>query len=283
VTASVIGAVAPKLEQAEIERSRHKPTESLDAYDYFLRGMAAFYQWTREGNDEALLHFSKAIELDPKFAAAFGMAARCYGQRKARGWMIDRTQERVEAERLARRAAEIGKDDPAALYSAGLILIWIVGDLDAGDVLIDQALVLNPNLAWAWLYSGWAKVALGKAELAIEREERAMRLSPHDPLTFIMQSAVAAAHFLAGRYAKALSWAELSMREQPNYILSMAVAAAASAISGDDAAATKAMARLRQTDPELRISNLTERLSAIRPLDDFNRWVGALQKAGLPE
>jgi TolB-like protein/class 3 adenylate cyclase len=154
VTASVIGAVAPKLEQAEIERSRHKPTESLDAYDYFLRGMAAFYQWTREGNDEALLHFSKAIELDPKFAAAFGMAARCYGQRKARGWMIDRTQERVEAERLARRAAEIGKDDPAALYSAGLILIWIVGDLDAGDVLIDQALVLNPNLAWAWLYSG---------------------------------------------------------------------------------------------------------------------------------
>jgi TolB-like protein/Tfp pilus assembly protein PilF len=283
VTASVIGAIAPKLEQAEIERSRHKPTESLDAYDYFLRGMAAFYQWTREGNDEALLHFSKAIELDPKFASAFGMAARCYGQRKVRGWMINRSQERAEAERLARRAAEIGKDDPAALYSAGLILIWIVGDLDAGDVLIDQALVLDPNLAWAWLYSGWAKVALGKAELAIEREERAMRLSPHDPLTFIMQSAVAAAHFLAGRYAKALSWAELSMREQPNYILSMAVAAAASAISGDDAAATKAMARLRQTDPELRISNLTERLSAIRPLDDFNRWVGALQKAGLPE
>jgi hypothetical protein len=110
-----------------------------------------------------------------------------------------------------------------------------------------------------------------------------MRLSPHDPLTFIMQSAVAAAHFLAGRYAEALSWAELSMREQPNYILSMAVAAAASAISGNDAAATKVMARLRQTDPELRISNLTERLSAIRPLDDFNRWVGALRKAGLPE
>ncbi len=283
VTASVIGAIAPRLEQAEIERSRRKPTESLDAYDYFLRGMASFYLWTREGNDEALVHFNKAIELDPNFATAFGMAARCYGQRKVRGWMIDRAGESAEAERLARRAGEIGKDDAAALYSAGLILIWIVGDLDAGDALIDQALALNPNLAWGWLYSGWAKVALGQAEEAIQREERAMRLSPNDPLTFIMQSAIAAAHFLAGRYAEAISWAELSMREQPNYILSTAVAAAASAISGNEAAASKAMARLRQTDPELRISNIAERLAAIRPVDDFKRWVGALRKAGLPE
>ena len=67
VTASVVGAIAPKLEQAEIERAKRKPTESLDAYDYYLRGMASFHQWTREGNNEALPLFYKAIELDPRF------------------------------------------------------------------------------------------------------------------------------------------------------------------------------------------------------------------------
>jgi len=66
VTASVVGAIAPRLEQAEVERAKHKPTESLDAYDYFLRGIASLHSWTKESNDEALRLFNKAIELDPE-------------------------------------------------------------------------------------------------------------------------------------------------------------------------------------------------------------------------
>src|SRR5262249_50338913 len=87
VTASVVGAIAPRLEQAEIERAKRKPTESMDAYDYYLRGMASFYQWTRECIDEALRLFYRAIELDPDFASAYGMAARCYVWRKVNNWM----------------------------------------------------------------------------------------------------------------------------------------------------------------------------------------------------
>lgn len=96
----MVGAIAPKLEQAEIERAKRKPTSSLDAYDYYLRGMAAVHLWTREGNEEALLHFRRAIELDPGFASAYGMAARCYSQRKAGGWMGDRMRDIAEAERM---------------------------------------------------------------------------------------------------------------------------------------------------------------------------------------
>ena len=92
VTVSVVGAIAPKLEQAEIERAKHKPTDSLDAYDYFLRGLASVHRWTREANNEALQFFHRATELDPEFAAAYGMAARCYSQRKSCGWVGDRQQ-----------------------------------------------------------------------------------------------------------------------------------------------------------------------------------------------
>src|SRR3954454_4201561 len=61
VTAKVVGEIAPRLEQVEIERAKRKPTENLDAYDYFLRGLASLHEWTRESNDEALRLFYHAI------------------------------------------------------------------------------------------------------------------------------------------------------------------------------------------------------------------------------
>jgi adenylate cyclase len=126
VTASVVGAIAPKLEQAEIERARRKPTESLDAYDYFLRGMAGLHAWTRESNKDALSHFYRAIELDPGFASAYGMAARCLTQKKASGWFTDNIQETTKTMRLAREATDLGREDAVALRWRGLrsCLCW---------------------------------------------------------------------------------------------------------------------------------------------------------------
>ncbi len=106
VAASVVGAIAPQLENAEIARAKRKPTGSLDAYDYYLRGIASLNQepTDRKANSDALRLFLKAIELDPDFAAAYGMAAWCCVWRKANGWVTDRVKEFGEAERLARRA-----------------------------------------------------------------------------------------------------------------------------------------------------------------------------------
>jgi len=107
------------------------------------------YRWTKDGYDEALPLFYNAIELDPDFASAHGLAAWCYFWRMANAWTIDRAEEIAEAVRLARRAAELGKDDAVALSFGGLVLGYFAGDAEAGTVLIDRALVLNPNLAAA--------------------------------------------------------------------------------------------------------------------------------------
>ena len=74
VTSSVVGAVAPKLEEAEIERAHRKPTEMLDAYAYYVRGLAKISQYTRPTNVEALRFFNDAIALDPDYASAHAMA-----------------------------------------------------------------------------------------------------------------------------------------------------------------------------------------------------------------
>jgi TolB-like protein len=203
VTSSVVGAISPALEQAEIDRVKRKPTESLGAYDYFLRGIAAVYLETLQSHRMALQLFYKAIELDPDFASAYGMAAYGYCQRKTNGWIADRETEIAEAARLARQAVELDKDDAVALTWGGFALAYVVRELDSGVAFIDRALMLNPNLAAAWIASGWVRTWLGKPDLAIEHLARAMRLSPLDPLTNRTRTATANAHFFAGRYDEA--------------------------------------------------------------------------------
>src|SRR4029450_5955711 len=181
VTGRVVGAISPRLEEAEIERAKRKPTENLDAYDYYLRGLAGVHQWTKKSSEVALSNFYRAIQLDPSFAAAYGMAARTYVLRKAGAWGADREAEVAEAVRLAKQAAQFGKDDAIALSTAGIAFSFMVGDHDEGKALTDRALALNPNSAWAWLWSGYVRVWLGDSEAAIDRVSRALRLNPSDP------------------------------------------------------------------------------------------------------
>lgn len=281
VTSMVVGQIAPKLEQAEIQRARGKPTESLDSYDCYLRGLASARQHTIEEIDEALRLFKMAIELDPDFGAAYSRAASCYVLYLSHGKPISPAQI-AESTSLARRGAELGRDDAVALTVSGITLAAAAGAVDDGADLIDQALRVNPNLATAWQFSGWVKVLQGDPELAAEHIKTSMRLSPLDPLIHSAQGALAAAHFFAGRYDEAASWAEKSSREKRNFVHAARISAASHALTGRMDAAKAAMERLRRLDPDLRLSNLNK-LFPLRRQQDVELWARALQKAGLPE
>jgi tetratricopeptide (TPR) repeat protein len=283
VTTSVVSAIAPKLEQAEIARAKRKPTESLDAYDCFLHGMENTYRHTSpESISEALRLFHKAIELDSNFAAAYGMAALCYVIRKASGWVTHRAQEIAEASRLARRAVELGKDDATALAMAGHALAYVVEDFDAGAFFLDRALVLNPNLASACFASAWLRIWIGEPEVAIQHIARLMRISPLDPLLPWIRSATVFAHVFAGRYDEAVPFAEQALSERPNSHQVLRSAALSYALAGRLEQARKAMATLRQIDPTLRVSNLKVLTPLQRP-EDLAKYAEGMRLAGLPE
>ena len=282
VATKVVGAIAPKLEQVEVARARRKPTESLDAYDWFLRGTEQLHRQSREGIDEALRLLHKAMELDSDYAAACGTAAYCYAMRKASGWVIHREQDIAEASRLARTAVELGRDDAVALSRAGHAVAYVVEDLDAGARFIDRALELNPNLALAWFHSGWLRVWRGDPETAIQHFARFQRMSPVDPLLIRMNSGIAFAHVLAGRYAEGISHAEQALRENPNSHQALRMAAMSYALTGQRGRAQEMMKRLRQIDPALRISNLRD-LTPLRRPEDMATYAEGMRKAGLPE
>lgn len=280
VTESVVGAIAPRLELAEIMRAQRK-TRDLDAYDYYLQGLAATYMWTKEANDEALRLFNKATEIDPSFAAAFARAALCYNWRATNGWMTDPTQEVSEALRLARCAVDMGKDDAAALSMAGFAMARLGGELDAGAGLIDRALGLNPNLAEGWRSIGWVRVWLGQADDAIDCFAKAMRLSPVDPRMFDMQAGMASGYFVAGRYEQACAWSDKAVGNQSKYGPALRVGTASQALAGQKERAQKRVALLRAADPGLRLSNLRER-APWNPVG-LARLAEGLRKAGLPK
>ena len=147
LTSSVIGAISPQLERAEIERARRKPTESLQAYDYYLRSKFSIYQWTREGSGEALRMTKLAISLDPAFAVAYASAANIFGQRKGFGWIEDAAKERAESRQLAERAMQLDKDDPVVLAHAANVYSYMLEEPETGSAFAARAVALDPNLA----------------------------------------------------------------------------------------------------------------------------------------
>jgi TolB-like protein len=285
VAARVVGALAPKLEQTAIERAKRKPTESLGAYECYLRGMAAIYRFTiREANVEALQLFKRAIELDPEFATPYGVAAYCYVKDRTNRWPTDDlARDIVETERLARQAVRLGSDDAVALATAAGALAYVVRDLDAGVACIDQALLLNPNLMWASYFAGFIKSWMGEPEAALTHLTYAMRLSPMDPLMPLMQMVTAHAHFFAGRYDDASSWAATALRGTPNMLPALRIGAAGDALAGHQEPAQKAVARLLQLNPNERVSNLEDIFGPYRRPEDPKRYKEGLRIAGLPE
>jgi adenylate cyclase len=283
VTSSVVGAIAPTLEHAEIERAKRKRTASLDAYDYYLRAMGHFHLCAPDSLLEARQLFLRATELDLTYAAPYGLAAVCIVFARVNGWLVEPERETIEAVRLARCAAAIGKDDPTALSSSAMCLAYLAGEVETGVAYTDRAIALNPNLAMAWSESGRMRMYLGEHADAIGRFERAIRLSPLDHWAYRTYGGMSFALLFAGHYDEAASCARKSVLERPDWAVPVRVAAIAYALSGRIVEAREAIARLLAIDPTLRLSNLDRVAPPLRRAEDRARYIEGLRKAGLPE
>jgi len=282
VTSSVISALFPQLERAEIERAKRKPTENLQAYDYYLRALSSFYEFTREQNIEALRLIRLAVEIDPGLASAYALGAYCYLQRKIFGWTIDADQELNDTRRLARRAIELDKDDPTVLVRAGQAIGAVLYEMDDGVALVSRAHELNPNLAVARYTIGWEHIRRGDIEAALKQFHAGGRLSPMDPFLFLLQTGIAFAHFLTDRYEDGSSWAKSAVLHRPNYLNAQFILAACHAMSGRVEEARMIGARLVEARPALRVSTLVPKLARFYRPEHLERIARACPIMGLP-
>ncbi|WP_313387352.1 winged helix-turn-helix domain-containing tetratricopeptide repeat protein [Achromobacter aegrifaciens] len=282
ITESVVGAIAPQLERAEIDRAQRKPTGNLDAYDYYLRGMTKLHQGTRESVDQALQLFHTAIATDPDYASAYAMAAWCHCWRRVNNWMTDVGKETAEGIRLGRKAVDLGPDDAVALTRGGHALGQLGGDTSGAIALLDKALSLNPNLAAAWFLGAFLRLWRGEVEDAVEFLKHAMRLSPRDPELYRMQAGMATAHLFLKDFDAAASWAEKAYQNLPSFQMAVAIGAASHALAGRTTDAQRGLQNLRQLNPSLRLSTLAEWVPVCAP-QHLATLTEGLRAAGLPQ
>jgi adenylate cyclase len=282
VTSSVIGAISPQLERAEIERAQRKPTESLQAYDYYLRALAASYRFTREANLETLELTRAASAIDPHFALSHALAAFSFTQRKAFGWSANVADEISETRRLAALATELDRDDARVLGMAGFALGYVAGEVEVAAEFLARAIQLDPNLMLARTWMGWTRVYLGDMDSAIEQLEVAQRVNPLDPRRYVTLTAMAYAHFFAGRNDEASVWAAHVVRQQPNYLAGQRIMTACHATAGRIDEARQAFAAAMQIDPTQRIS-ISNARAPFRRSQDVDKLARAFRIAGMPE
>jgi TolB-like protein/Tfp pilus assembly protein PilF/DNA-binding winged helix-turn-helix (wHTH) protein len=284
VATQVAATIAPTLHAHEIERVQRKPTENMTAYDRYLRALQCF-RVSYDGNLEALRLLKEAIEIDPAYGAAYGLAARCYHLQTVFGWALPTDPCMHEGFRLAHLATEVGKDDSEALWMAGHCLLQVAGEFDYGLGLIERSLSLNPNSASAWVSSCFVHAYIGETERALEDFARAQRLNPRDSMHHVQSHAAAIAHFVAGRYAEAGKADKQALQERPTYPPPLRTAMVTCGLLGELDEAREYARRLLAVNPNAtvrRLRVLSEVMYRRHP-DTVARIVEGARRAGLPE
>jgi len=277
MTESVVSAIEPKMFQAEIDLAARRPN-NLSAYDLCLRAVPHLYSFTRDGSAEALRLASRALEIDPRYGWAATIAGSGHFQNVTQGRAADPKSEIAEGLRLLRMALSIYGNDHVALSILGHATAWSSGDFDTAREMVDGAVALNPNAAFAWGQRGWTYQLAGQPEEAIRSFERAIRLSPFDPLLFSTFAGMGIALIGLGRFDEAVAAAKKALREKHTSQAYRCLAAALAHL-GRDAEARKTVAQFLEIDPDFRISEWVARSGQWRA----QVFIDGLRKAGLPE
>ena len=283
VASGVVGSIEPRLRQSEIERANRKLTESLDAYDLYLRALALRDIHTDESVREAVALLKRALAIDPNYAPAKALIGWHRVHQTSHGRSPVSDTDTAEAVALARQALEAGKDDPDTLWMAAATLTIFAGELTVAAAAIDRALTLNPNSAHAWMVRGVVSVNLGQPGPAIEACERAMRLSPLDRQRRNFTTGIARAHLVAGRYEEAADWAERTLRDEPGCRAALVTKAIACAHLARMEEARAALSQQIEAQPGLTIARYRAFWSRVFSPELMEISLSGLRKAGLPE
>lgn len=255
-TESVIGAVGPVLRAAEIERAGKKPDSEQNVYDLTARAMLLAFAESWEENERALELLSEALQLQPNYPTANALAAWCYQQRHLLEWPGAQNDDRETAKRLARVAISNSANTPLALALAGAVRAALTRDHALALAAADRATMICNNSALVQCFDALTRCLCGAYDKAIEHADKAIRLSPMEPLIYYAAFALGLAYLLTGRNEEAVASARKSIDGNPNFAFAHCVVALGSARLGRRDEAIQAARRLLDVAPHFRIGTL---------------------------
>jgi adenylate cyclase len=280
ITQQIAGALQPSIRLAEIERSRRRRPQDLGSYDYTMRAMPHVWALEKEESAKALELLEKALAVDPEYPLALALTGWCHAQRSVYNWAEDIADSQAKARALAEQAAALSGDDPLILAVLGAVHTF-VRNYGTARVLLERALVLDPNCAWAWSRLAWIENYADQPDKAIENFERAIRLSPIDPMNFNNYAGMGSAHEISQEYDQAVAFYRRALLERPHAAWIYRNLASALAGAGKTEEARQAFAEMMRHYPDLTVAKYKEAM--VFSAAALERMGQNLRSLGLPE
>jgi adenylate cyclase len=274
ITAGVVGAIEPSVRKAEIERAKRKRPDDLNAYDLYLRAMSHMHEVTAEGRIAALDLIEQALQINPNYAEAHGVAAWCYFARAL--WEGSPSEDyRDKAIFHARAVQNLQTEDASTLAHAAMALAVATRDFDSALDMIERAIATNPSSVHAHGHGAVINTFAGNYQTAIRLADRSLALSPFDPLSVMPLAATAGARLMLHEFEESLTVARRALQVYPTHAPSHLISIA-SLVRLDRLNDAKAAAdRLMEIWPNFR---LDERQSS--PV--LSEYLDELRLAGIP-
>ena len=278
ITDRVVGIVEPSVQKYEIERSRRKRPESLDAYDLYLRALPFIRSLDPESAPIAAGFLEEALKADPNFALAHAYLALSHQIRFTHAGFDE--AEKAAAMRHA-PAAIANEVDEATALAIGAYVIGLLGKDPASALeAIERALTFNPSSAAAHFFGGFLYAWSGDPVRGTDLAARALRLSPFDPLAYQSHLAFGVATLHRGRYEESAAWWEKCSRANPKLGALAAAHSHALALAGRMKEAKAIFAKALEREPSLSIRTIRE-LGYAPEIESL--WLRAARLLGVSE
>jgi tetratricopeptide (TPR) repeat protein len=272
ITQGVIGVLEPTLKKAEIERVTRKRPDDLGAYDLYLRALRQMYEVRPEGRAAALDFVARALAIDPNYAEAHGVAAWCYFAKSLWEGSLP-APHRDAMLRHVRAVQELQTEDASTLAHAAIALALATHDHETAHAMIERAIASNPNSAHAHGHGSVVNTWAGNYDTSIALSDRALRLSPFDPLSVMPLAGQAGARMMKGDYEGAVAYAKRGLQVYPTHSPSFLIMIASLMRLGQTGQAREAAQRMMDVSPSYRI---------IPTAPVLEHFVPELREAGLP-
>jgi TolB-like protein len=286
VTASVVAIAEPQITRAELERSRRKHPENMDAYDHYLQGLALKAEPNRTAaqHDRTVSHFDRAAGLDPGFPHALAYAGFAHEQRHILGGATPPgVDDFALASDLCQRALAQAGRDAVVLVIAAIERHGLGDDGEAALALSERALALNPNSSFVLTMAAFIHRQRGRADRAIGLYEHALRLDPTSPHNAMRVENIGCCHLREGRYAEAVEYIRRALAMGASWDLALVNLVVAEALLGEMDAARSTLERFLRVRPGATIRGMIERLPPGARGGEGRIWTEGLRRAGLPE
>jgi hypothetical protein len=241
ITRRVVTTIDPAIQVSELDHIARKPSDSMDAWDHFLRGSYHHHRFRARDATIAVHHLSRAIEIDPLFAASHARLALTLAFEASLGHTPDPGETLAKALQSANTAIALDGFDASAHAAASYALVYS-RQYDAGLQAGRRGVELNPNYHLAHFALAISLMFGGAPAESISEFEITARLSPLDPAAWAILGQRALGHYTCKQYEAACETADKALLIWSDFAGARIVEAAALVRLGQVTKAAKVLA-----------------------------------------